>query len=413
MLRVLRHRDFALLWTGQAISLIGDGIYLVAIAWLVYDISNSPGALGLVGVAWTLPMVLTLLGAGVLSDRYDRRLLMIAADVLRVVAVGGLAALTLAGSTELWHVVVLVVLYGVGDALFAPAFTAIVPDVVPQEEILQASALKELMEPVGLRFAGPALGGFLIAGLDVGAALVVDALTFAASAVAVSFMSPQPGVRQVGASAWEELREGFAFVRARPWLWATLASAALFLLVSYGPFEVLLPYLIRNDFGGGAATFGAIMSAGGLGGITAAVLMSRFGAPRRHVTVMYVAWALSSLSTAGFAIAGAPWQLFVFSFVGFALNTVGMVIWNALMQTRVPSEMLGRVSSLDWFVSAGLIPVSFALTGPMAELIGTEATLIGAGLLGAAAGGLLFIPGVRDPEAEPLPDARVVAPEAL
>jgi hypothetical protein len=409
MLRPLRHRDFRLLWTGQAISLIGDGIYLVAIAWLVYDISNSPGALGLVGVAWTLPMVLTLLGAGVLSDRYDRRLLMIVADALRVVAVGGLAALSLAGSTELWHVVVLVVLYGVGDALFAPAFTAIVPDVVPQEDILQASALKELMEPVGLRFAGPALGGFLIAGLDVGAALVVDALTFAASAVAVSFMSPQPGVGRLGASAWEELREGFAFVRARAWLWATLASAALFLLVSYGPFEVLVPYLIRNDFGGGAATFGAIMSAGGLGGITVALLMSRFGAPRRHVTVMYVAWALSSLTTAGFAIAGAPWQLFVFSFIGFALNTVGMIVWNALMQTRVPSEMLGRVSSLDWFVSAGLIPVSFALTGPIAELIGTEATLISAGVLGALAGGLLFIPGVRDPESEPLPDTRVAA----
>ncbi len=96
----------------------------------------------------------------------------------------------------------------------------------------------------------------------------------------------------------------------------------------------------------------------------------------------------------------------MFSFVGFALNTVGMIVWNALMQTRVPSEMLGRVSSLDWFVSAGLIPVSFALTGPIAELIGTEATLIGAGVLGALAGGLLFIPGVRDPEAEPLPDTQ-------
>jgi DHA3 family tetracycline resistance protein-like MFS transporter len=409
MLRPLRHRDFRLLWTGQAVSLIGDGIYLVAIAWLVYDISNSPGALGLVGVAWTLPMVLTLLVAGVLSDRYDRRKLMIVADLLRVASVGGLAAITLSGSTELWHVVVLVIFYGVGDALFAPAFTAIVPDVVPQEDILQASALKELMEPVGLRFAGPALGGFLIAGLDVGAALVVDAATFAVSAVAVSFMSPQPGVGRVGASAWAELRDGFSFVRARPWLWATLLSAALFLLVSYGPFEVLVPYLIRNDFGGGAETFGAIMSAGGLGGITAALLMSRFGAPRRHVTAMYVAWALSSATTAGFAIAGAEWQLFVFSFVGFALNTVGMVVWNALMQTRVPSEMLGRVSSLDWFVSAGLIPVSFALTGPMAELIGTKATLVGAALIGAAAGALLFIPGVRDPEAEPLPDTKVVA----
>ena len=179
--------------------------------------------------------------------------------------------------------------------------------VVPQEDILQASALKELMEPVGLRFAGPALGGFLIAGLDVGAALVVDALTFAASAVAVGFMSPQPGVRQEGASAWEELKEGFAFVRARPWLWATLASAALFLLVSYGPFEVLLPYLIRNDFGGGAATFGAIHVGGGLGGITAALLLSRFGAPRRHVTVDVRRMGASArFSTAGFAIAGAP-----------------------------------------------------------------------------------------------------------
>ena len=199
MLRPLRHRDFRLLWTGQAISLIGDGIYLVAIAWLVYDISNSPGALGLVGVAWTLPMVLTLLGAGVLSDRYDRRLLMIVADVLRVVAVGASGrahARRRRRSCGTWSCSSCV--YGVGDALFAPAFTAIVPDVVPQEDILQASALKELMEPVGLRFAGPALGGFLIAGLDVGAALVVDAATFAASAVAVSFMSPQPGVGQRG-----------------------------------------------------------------------------------------------------------------------------------------------------------------------------------------------------------------------
>ena len=405
MLRVLRHRDFALLWTGQAVSLIGDGIYLVAIAWLVYDLSNSPSALGLVGVAWTLPMVLVLLGSGVLSDRYDRRRMMIIADLLRVVAIAALAVLTLADAVELWQVVALVVVYGVGDALFQPAFTAIVPDVVPQEEILQASALKELMEPVGLRFAGPALGGLLIAGLGVGTAFVVDAATFAASALAVSLMSPQPGGGSIGGSAWAELREGFAFVRARPWLWGTLFNAALAVLVSYGPFEVLVPFLIRNDLGGGAATFGAVLSAGGLGGITAALVMSRFGAPRRHMTFMYVSWALSAGLTAGFAVSGAAWQLCVFSFLSFAGNTAGMVVWNTLIQTRVPADMLGRVSSLDWFVSIGLLPVSFALTGPIAELVGAKATLVGAGVLGSLAALLLFVPGVRDPEAEPLAGA--------
>jgi DHA3 family tetracycline resistance protein-like MFS transporter len=403
MLRVLRHRDFRLLWIGQSVSLIGDGIYLVAIAWLVYDLSNAPSALGLVGLAWTLPMVLVLLGAGVMSDRLERRRLLITADLLRVAAIAALATLTLADAIELWHVVCIVVVYGVGDALFAPAFTAIMPNVVPQEDMLQASALKELMEPIGLRFAGPALGGFVIAAFGVGTAFVVDAATFAVSALAVSLMSPQYGAGRLGASAWEELREGFEFVRARPWLWATLTNAALALLVSYGPFEVLVPYLIRNELDLGAATFGAVLSAGGLGGITAAIVMSRYGAPRRHITFMYVAWALSAALTVGFAVSGAAWQLCVFSFFSFAANTVGMVVWNALMQTRVPPEMLGRVSSLDWFVSIGLLPVSFALTGPTAELIGAEATLIGAGVLGAAAALLLFVPGVRDPEEQRLP----------
>ena len=164
MLRVLRHRDFALLWIGQAVSLLGDGIYVVAIAWLVYDISNAPSALGLVGLAWTLPQVATLLLAGVVTRslrapphghrrrppprRRDRR-------------PGPAGARRTRWSSGTWSL--LVIVYGVGEALFQPAFTAIVPEVVPQDEILQASALKEVMEPIGFRFAGPAIGGLLIA----------------------------------------------------------------------------------------------------------------------------------------------------------------------------------------------------------------------------------------------------------
>jgi MFS family permease len=402
MLRVLRNRDFGLLWLGQAVSLVGDGIYLVAIAWLVLDISNEPTALGLVGLAWTLPMVASLLIAGVLSDRFERRRLLIVADLLRLVGIGAIAALALAETAALWQVIALVVVYGIGQALFQPAFSAIVPDVVPRDQLLQANAVRELMEPLGLRFAGPALGGLLIAIFGVGEALVVDAATFAVSAVAVSLMSRRPAVREETGGVRRDLVEGLAYVRAQPWLWATLVGAALFLLLTYGPMEVLLPYIIKNELGGDAATFGTVLAIGGLGSIVAAVLLSITGLPRRHVTFMWWAWTVGITLDIGLALAGASWQMCVLAFFSFALSTAGLLTWNMLMYTLVPSEMLGRVSSLDWFVSIGLTPVSFALTGPIAEALGARTTLAGAGVLGLLTVGFLYLPGVRDPERTPL-----------
>ena len=406
MLRALRGRDFRLLWIGQSVSLIGDGIYLVAIAWLVYDISNEPGALALVGLAWTLPQVGVLLLAGVGSDRFERRLLLVLADLIRFAAIGSMAVLSLAGVIELWHVVVLVVFYGVGQALFQPAFAAIVPDVVPRDQLLQANALREVMEPLGMRFGGPALGGFLIALFGVGEALLVDAATFVVSAIAVSLMSRRPASRTEHGSLRADLAEGFAYVRAHSWLWATLAGAALFLLATYGPFEVLLPYIIRNDLGGDAATFGAVLAAGGLGSIAAALILSRTGAPRRHVTFMWCAWGVGTTLDIGLAVASAAWQMCAIAFVSFGCATAGMVIWSTLMNTLVPAEMLGRVTSVDWFVSIGLIPVSFALTAPVAEWLGPRTTLGVAGAFGLLSFALLFVPGVRDPERQPLPGGR-------
>jgi hypothetical protein len=406
MLRTLRHRDFRLLWMGQSVSLIGDGIYLVAIAWLVYDITNEPGALALVGLAWTLPMVLALLFSGVLSDRFERRRLLVLSDFVRGAAIAAIAILTLTGLVELWQVVVLVVVYGIGEALFQPAFSAIVPDVVPREQLLQANSLRELMEPLGLRFAGPALGGLLITLFDVGTAFLVDALTFAASAVVVSFMSRQPPPREERHTFRRDLSEGFAYVRDHAWLWATLTGAALFLLVTYGPFEVLLPYIIRNDLDGSAATFGTVMAAGGLGSIAAALLLSRTGAPRRHVTFMWGAWGIGTTLDIGLAISNAAWQMCAIAFFSFGFATAGMVVWTTLMNTLVPGEMLGRVSSLDWFVSIGLTPLSFALTGPVAEWLGARLTLGLAGGVGLLTFFLIYVPGVRDPERSPLPGPR-------
>ena len=381
--------------------MVGDGIFFVALPWQVYELSNAPTALAVIGVAWTLPMVLALIAAGVASDRLDRRAVLITGDGLRMAALGAMAALSLAGVIELWHLLVLAIVYGVGEALFQPSFTAIIPQVVPQEDLLRANALKELVEPLGIRFAGPALGGITIDALGVGAAFALDAATFGASMGALALMAPQPaapGAR--GRSVRTDIAEAWAYVRAHAWLWVTLVSAALALLASYGPLEVLLPYLIKNDLEQDAAIFGFVLGAGGLGAITAALVMGRGELPRRAVTIMYLAWTVSTLLTGAFALASSSAQMYVIAFVAYGGSTIGMVVWNTLLHTLVPSELLGRVSSLDWFVSLGLIPVSFALTGPIAELAGAQATLIGAGVLGAAGmiGLFVAVPAVRDPE---------------
>ena len=400
VLRPLRERDFALLYTGVAVSLIGDGITLVALAWQVYDISNTPSALSLVGLAWTLPMVAFLLFGGVLADRIPRRRLLIAADVIRCASLAGIGVLSVTGAIELWHVVVLAIPFGVGQALFAPAYQASIPEIVPRPLLVQANSLYSLTEPISFRFAGPAIGGLLVAGIGPGYAFLADAATFAFSAVCVWLMRQRPAVATgPRLPVRQEIGEGFRFVRSQAWLWATLGAAGLGLLLFYGPFEVLLPYLIRNDFGAGAGGFGLVLAASGIGAIAASLVLGQRGLTRNHVLLMFCGWsaALGSLAlyplTDVLAVAMA---VGLFSGVCFA---VGDITWSTLMQTYVPGEMLGRVSSLDWMVSFGLVPISFALAGPAAEAFGVTETMIGAGVLsGAVFIAFLLVPGVRDPE---------------
>jgi len=182
LLTPLRHRDFRLLWSGLCVSLLGDGVFMVAMAWQVYALSNAPTALSLVGIAMTVPTIVFLLVGGVVSDRFDRRRVMLAADLTRGVAVGLLAVLSLTGALELWHVIALVAVYGAGAAFFGPSFDAIVPDILPGDQLAQANSLDQFVRPIALRLAGPALGGVLIEVVGVGAAFALDAATFFVSA---------------------------------------------------------------------------------------------------------------------------------------------------------------------------------------------------------------------------------------
>ncbi|HYL40310.1 MAG TPA: hypothetical protein VET90_03285, partial [Candidatus Binatus sp.] len=196
-----------------------------------------------------------------------------------------------------------------------------------------------------------------------------------------------------------QIGEGLRFARSKPWIWATLVSAMLSLLVFIGPVEVLVPYIVKNRLGLGPEAFGGILAMGGVGSVAMALAIGFLGLPGRRITVMYVAWSAGVAVIALYGLMTALWQGLLIAFALQACFQLGSVIWTTLLQQHVPRELLGRISSLDWLVSTGLVPVSYALTGPVAAVLGPESTVVWGGVLGALLmGGLLFVPGVRDPE---------------
>jgi len=400
ILAPLRHRDFRMLWTGMTASLLGDGIFYVALAWQAYELSNTPSALSMIGVAMTVPHVVFLLAGGVVSDRFDRRKVMIAADLMRAVAVGAMGALALSGGLELWHMFLLSGLFGAGTAFFGPAFDAIVPGLVPDAELNQANSLDQLVRPAALRMLGPALGGWIVATGGAGTAFVVDSCTFAFSISCVALMrSGLTTPHGPQGSAIGDIREGFAFVRSQVWLWGTFLAATLGYLIFWGPSEVLLPFVVRNEMHGSAADLGLIFAVGGIGAMTSAIVMGNRQMPRRNMTFIYVVWTVSTLAIAGYGFARFPWQAMAACFAFNALEGAGTIVWATTKGRLVPSRLLGRVSSFDWFISIALVPISYAFTGPVAGVFGSQETLVGAALLGGAITlAFLFLPGMRDIE---------------
>jgi MFS family permease len=396
----LRHRDFRVMWMGMTVSLLGDGIFLVAMAWQAYAISNAPGALAVLGIAMTIPHIAFLLVGGAVSDRFDRRRVMLCSDALRGTAIAVMAALSLSGSLGLGRMVALVAVYGAGTAFFGPAFDAVVPDVLPPQELPRANALDQFIRPIALRLAGPAIGGLLIGAVGVGAAFAMNAASFGASAAALAAMRPGPRhLPREDASMLREIRVGVSYVRANVWLWGTFLAATFGYLVFMGPAEVLLPYVVKNELHGSARDLGFVFAAGGVGAVGAAVLMSRGELPRRAITFFYASWTLATLAIVGYGLAATTWQLMVASLAFNGLETAGTIVWATMKQRHVPASLLGRISSLDWLISIGLLPLSFALTGPATAALGVRGTLVFAGIVGAVITlAPLMLPGMRDLE---------------
>jgi MFS family permease len=400
MLRVFDDRDFTLYWLGSIVSLLGDGIYFVAIAWEVYHLSNRPSALAYVGAAWTLPQLASLLFAGAISDRLDRRRVMMVASATSGLAIGGIAALTLLGAVTLWQLWILVAVHGVGVALFIPAAGAFVPEIVPAERLVEANVLRQFIRPLTLRLVGPALGGVLVAALGPGQAFLVDSLSFLIALTAIAMIRPRPRARSESTRLSQEVLAGLRFIGSERWLWVSLIAAAAWLLVYVGPLEVLLPFLVKNKISPDARALGLVFAAGGVGAMTFAYVVGHKGLPQRALVLMYAVWSLSMFALATLGLATALWQAMLASFFIFGLLSTGEIVWQTMLQRRVPNELLGRVASVDWFASAALVPISFVLTGPIAGAVGAAKTVLGAGLIGGALmAALIALPTIRAPEA--------------
>ena len=397
MLAPLKRRDFRILWTGMAVSLLGDGIFLVAVAWQAYAISDHPSALALIGVATSAPQVAFLLVGGAFSDRFSRRAVLFWADAVRAVAVAVLAALVAEGDAHLFELCLAGAVIGTATAFASPAFEALVPQLVPETELTQANAIEQFVRPGAIQLAGPALGGIAVAVLHPWGSFALDAASFAFSALCALRVSVHPGCAPGNrASLWSEVAEGLRYVRSQVWLWGTFVSATFTYLLFIGPTQVLLPYIVRNSLHKGASTYGAVLAIGGVGALVAAVASARWRHPQRPMLWIYGWWALATLAVAGYGLATSAWGLASAAVVVNGAEVAGAVLWTTVKQRRVVNSMLGRVSSIDWCISTALLPLSYALTAPVAQALGARRALVAVGILGAAVTlSFLFLPGMR------------------
>jgi DHA3 family tetracycline resistance protein-like MFS transporter len=327
---------------------------------------------------------------------------MIAGDMIRAVAIATVGVLSITDHLTIPMLVALVTLFGVGQAVFQPAFQSIVPDIVPEPFLVQANSVDQFVRPLALMVVGPALGGVVVGVAGAGWAFVADAGTFLWSAVLVLMIRARP-VRDAGevqGTMWADAVEGLRFVRRTRWLFITLTASVISLFAVWGPWETLMPFVVRNDLGGGALALGLVYASGGIGAVSVALTLGQRGRlPKRAMTVLYVSWAVAMFSTSLFGIVTELWQAMIAGFVAEGSIALLIVIWYTVLQRLVPSSILGRISSLDWMITIAGVPLSFAAVGPIAEAIGADATLILAGLVGGGVT-LLFmlLPGARDPE---------------
>jgi predicted MFS family arabinose efflux permease len=396
MTGALRSPAFRFLWVGQTVSTVGDRMIIVALALFVTQRTGSASDVGLVLAAYVVPMIVFLPLGGVWADRIPRRRLMIGSDLLRCATQAALALLITLGTVPLGLVMALEALCGAAQAFFRPAYTGLLPQTVPDEQIQSATSISSLSD-TGASFVGPALATALIAAFGAGAVFFVDSASFAVSAILLLRVrsrprgegSPRTGVRR-------ELRDGYRAVRTRTWVWVTLVTFSIAVCVGFAPYLVLGPTIAEQHYHH-SNLFGVLATAMGAGSFAGALLGLRWR-PRQPLKAGMIALVIWPPTFALFAL-GAPLGIVLAAMVltGGAI-TLFEVLWDTTLIEHIPPEVLSRVSAWDWLGSVALMPVGYIAAGALASGVGADAILA----VGAAIAAVLLVVGLIPEETRAL-----------
>lgn len=378
-----RHAAYRRLAVALLLSTFASGVWVVGLVWEVIRIGGGPGELSVVTTAGAVGVMLPALLAGVVADRVPQKTILLGVAALECTGMGLVAVLSFLDLTQVWHLAAVTFVAGAGMAFYYPAYSAWLPALVPESDLMAVNGFEGMVRPTIGQAVGPGVAGVVVGLASSGSAVAVAAAASGLGLFALTFV-PKTAVRRelpaageagsAVASALADMREGFVYMVRTPWLLATLLFASIMILVLMGPLEVLVPFLVKDRLGGGPGDHALVLAAFGIGGAVGSLAMASFRMPRRYLTVMNLMWGVGCLPLAVMGVATAVWQVVAAALVLGAMFSAPMVIWGTLLQRRVPAHMLGRVASLDFFVSISLMPVSMALAGPVSEAIGLRTT---------------------------------------
>lgn len=389
VLAPFRIREYRLLIAAVSLSIFAEGMWAVVMALQVIELDNDPTSLSIVATCLGAGLVAFVLVGGIAADRLNQRSIIIAVETVNVIAVSVVATLSSLELLKVWHLAVAAGTLGIAAAFFFPAYSAILPRILPPEQLLAANGVEGVVRPVFQRAVGPAVAGLVVGATMPSVGAIIVAVLFAVGlALLLATRSPVDTADPDGERphVLRDLRDGFAFVVRTPWVLATLLFASIFVLVVLGPIEVLLPFIAQDRFEDGARTYGFILAFFGVGSAFGALAVSSRRLPRRYLTVMMAMWGLGSVPLVLIGTTSSFGWMALASFIVGVTDGAGMVIWGTLLQRRVPRAMLGRVSSLDFFVSLAFMPLSFAIVGPLSKVVSMEAIFVVAGVVPAIVG---------------------------
>jgi MFS family permease len=397
--RSLKHRNFLTLWIGQTLSRIGDYVYEIVLAWWVLQKTGSALTMSLVLIFAFIPTILFTLLGGVVVDRFSRPKLMLTSDVLRGFVALAVALMAQAHILEVWHIYLASLLFGLLDAFFQPAYAALIPQLVPEQDLTSANALTSLSFNLG-RVAGPPLGALLFTWLGPTWAFGLNSASFFVSSaflIPLLFAGIPAPTHYEKNHFGQDLRAGLAAVTSRSWLWISILFFALTNITLSGPYSVAMPFLVSDFMKADVNTLGLIYAAFPLGYVVGSLWVGRYQKIHRRGQVMYLSLALAALMLAVFGLPLPLWSLLVAALINGIALEADQLVWTGLLQEKIPNEELGRVYSFDSLGSFVLLPVGLALTGWATQTLGPSMVfLIGGGLTVLVALLGLLLPAIRN-----------------